>query len=282
MRQAMTLQEQVLYQDRSVLVSNTRFVVPRSGSYAIANISHVASGRVDSKRTWRKPLILGPLSLSIGWYLNQYPTLMKYNLLLNGWIFLAIGAWLLLIAFLAILSQDVFPRYVVEIRGSFGTHRPIVRRSEHSILKIVTALNNAINMHNTATEVIMGDFIGGDKVGGDKVQGNKIGNIIGSTGVPIGTGNTVNAYSTTSVPPELAATFTMLTNAIMTSASLSDHHKQEQAAIVAHMENEAAKPQPDMPVLRSLANGLVTTLKVVPDVAQAVYAAIPVFKKFNL
>lgn len=273
MRQAMMPQEHVLYRDHSVLVSNTRLVVTKGGSYAVAKIAQITSGRVDPKRTWRKPLIFGPLFLSIGGYLNQYPTLMKYNLLLNGWIFLVIGAWLLLIAFFNILSQEAFPRYVVEIRGSFGTHRPVMRRSEHAVLKIVAALNEAIAMHNAATtEVFMGDFIGGDKVGGDKVNGNKIGNII------IGTGNTVNA----SAPPELAATFTMLTSAIMASTLLPDHHKQEQAAIVAHMGNEAAKPQPDMSVLRSLAGGLVATLKVVPDVAQAVYAAIPVFRKFNL
>jgi len=55
-----------------------------------------------------------------------------------------------------------------------------------------------------------------------------------------------------------------------------------QIAVVNEMHKEAAKPQPDMSVLRSLAGRLIATLKFVPDVVQAVNAAVPVFSKFHL
>lgn len=279
MRQAMMSQEHVLYCDRSVYVSSMRLVVTKGGSYPIATISQITSGQVTSKRPWIRFLVFGSSFLAMGALLNQLPILMKYNLLLNGELFLSIGAGLFLFGIFNI-SFNVLPLYAVEIHGSFGMRRPIERRNKRAVLQIVAALGEAMSMRDTPTEIIMGD-----KVQGDKVHGNsyKIGDIIGSTGIAIGAHNTISTNSTnTPVSTELIEALKMLASTIGASKCLPDQQKHEQIEIVTQIQNEAAKPNPNMSMLKALASELVATLKVVPDVVQAVNAVIPMFSKFHL
>lgn len=274
MRQARISQEHVLYCDHSVYVSNMRFVVTKGGNYPIGTISQVTSGQITSKRPWIRFLVFGSSFLAMGVFLRQYPILMEYNLLLNAVLFFTTGACLLSFSFINIIL-NVSPLYAVEIHGSFGMRRPIVRRSKRAVLQIVAALGEAMSMRDTPTEIIMGD----------KVHGNsyKIGDIIGSTGIAIGAHNTISANSTnTPVSTELIEALKMLASTIGASKCLPDQQKHEQIEIVTQIQNEAAKPNPNMSMLKALASELVTTLKVVPDVVQAVNAVIPMFSKFHL
>ncbi len=113
---------------------------------------------------------------------------------------------------------------------------------------------------------IMGDiFSGNTNIGGIQNLGkfNNVVNSLNSTG-----------------QKELADTLTDLTKAVMASQHLSDDKKQEQLEVIEEIGEEAVKPKPNKSKLKMLGDGLLATLKAIPDVAQAVGALAPLLLKF--
>lgn len=114
--------------------------------------------------------------------------------------------------------------------------------------------------------IIMGDIISGNtNIGGIQNLG-KFNNVI----------NSLNAAG----QQELANTLTDLTKVVMASQHLPDDKKQEQLEVIEEIGEEAAKPKPNKSKLKMLGDGLLATLKAIPDVAQAVGALAPLLLKF--
>ncbi len=67
----------------------------------------------------------------------------------------------------------------------------------------------------------------------------------------------------------------------MASEVLLDGEKQEQVEVINHIGEEAAKPKPNKTLLKVLGDGLMTTLRSVPDVAKAVTTVAPVFDQWH-
>ena len=81
---------------------------------------------------------------------------------------------------------------------------------------------------------------------------------------------------------ELAQTLTYLRDAISMSKDLPHDKKQEQIEIINQIGDEATKSKPNKTLLKMLADGLIATLKVVPDVAQAIAAVAPVLTQLHI
>jgi hypothetical protein len=80
---------------------------------------------------------------------------------------------------------------------------------------------------------------------------------------------------------ELAQALKTLTDAILASQGLSDNDKKEHVEMVDDIGEEAEKPNPNKRKLKSLADGLLATLKAVPDVVQAVTAVMPLLDQLH-
>jgi hypothetical protein len=80
---------------------------------------------------------------------------------------------------------------------------------------------------------------------------------------------------------DLAEALKLLKEAIMASTALTDEQKSQHVDVVTHVAEEATKEQPNRTVVKMLTDGLMTALRVVPDVAQAVAAAATVIARFT-
>lgn len=74
---------------------------------------------------------------------------------------------------------------------------------------------------------------------------------------------------------ELAQAISSLKSAIQESKHLSNEQKQENIEALTTIADEVAKPKPNSLVVKSLSEGLITTLKVIPDVVKAVEVLSP-------
>jgi hypothetical protein len=81
---------------------------------------------------------------------------------------------------------------------------------------------------------------------------------------------------------ELVQMLTYLREVISTSKDLPNDKKQEQIEIINQIGDEATKSKPNKTLLKMLADGLIATLKVVPDVAQAIAAVAPVLTQLHI
>ena len=116
---------------------------------------------------------------------------------------------------------------------------------------------------------------------GDQIR-NQIGDISNISGqLFIGKFNTVIADLNRNGQTELAEALKTLEEAVMVSEVLPDEEKQEQIEVISHIGEEAAKPKPNKTLLKALGDGLMTTLRSVPDVAKAVAAVAPVFAQWH-
>jgi hypothetical protein len=79
---------------------------------------------------------------------------------------------------------------------------------------------------------------------------------------------------------DLARVLSDLAEAIRQSAHLNSDEKKQYVEVVACVEEEIAEPTPNKPLLKILTDGLLTSLKAVPDVAKALTALSPVLAKF--
>jgi hypothetical protein len=80
---------------------------------------------------------------------------------------------------------------------------------------------------------------------------------------------------------QLAQALTTLTQAVLSSRDLPADEKEEQIFVINQIGREAAKSQTNKTVLKILVNGLLTTLRVIPDVADAVKVVAPIFKQLQ-
>jgi hypothetical protein len=85
----------------------------------------------------------------------------------------------------------------------------------------------------------------------------------------------LNANSQT----ELAEALRSLADAISTSDHLSNDKKQEQLEIITTIGEEANKSDPNKSILKMLGDGVIASLKVIPDIATAAVAAAPLIEK---
>ena len=149
----MVPQEQIIFTDRSVYITNTRLVLRKGGVYPIANLAQVNLARYPFNRSWIGPFIAGVILLILGASLNQNPVPAGSSALLNGKNYVVIGVLLLVLGVVGVLFQLMFPLYVVVLKGTFGYARPIKRRSRRYIGEIVDALNEAISKKNASTVI---------------------------------------------------------------------------------------------------------------------------------
>ena len=130
------------------------------------------------------------------------------------------------------------------------------------------AMGDNVNQHNT-----------GDTTMGDKTE-VKTGDITNSGGqLFVGKTSDVTAILNAAGQNELAKALSDLKEALMANEQLSDDDKQEQAEIINQIGKEASKPKPNKTMLKMLGNGLITTLKTIPDLAKAVGAVAPLLDK---
>lgn len=81
---------------------------------------------------------------------------------------------------------------------------------------------------------------------------------------------------------ELAEALKVAQESVMASQNLSDEQKQEQIEVINQIGEEAAKAKPNRTLLKSLGDGLMNTVKAIPDVAKAVAAITEILSKFYL
>jgi hypothetical protein len=81
---------------------------------------------------------------------------------------------------------------------------------------------------------------------------------------------------------ELGEALKVAQKAVMASQDLSDEQKQEQIEVINQIGEEAAKAKPNRTLLKSLGDGLMNTVKAIPDVAKAIAAITEILSKFYL
>ncbi len=117
---------------------------------------------------------------------------------------------------------------------------------------------------------------------GDQIN-NQIGDISNVSGqLFIGKFNAVIANLNTSGQLELAAALKTLKEFVMASEHLSNEDKQEQVEVINQIGEEAVKPKPNKTLLKVLGEGLMATLRAIPDMAKAVAAAAPILTQLHL
>lgn len=114
---------------------------------------------------------------------------------------------------------------------------------------------------------------------GDKIE-NKIDSISNVSGqLFIGKFNDVIANLNNVGQGDLANALKALKESVMASQTLPEEHKREQVEVINQLGEEAAKPTPNKTLLKMLGNGLMTTLKAIPDLAKAVGTVGPLIEK---
>lgn len=126
-----------------------------------------------------------------------------------------------------------------------------------------------MNKQNSSNyyEVIMGDkFVGGNNNSGVQYVG-KFHDVI----------TNLKDSGRSDVADALLAT----QEAIMNSKQLSDEQKKEQIEVLNTIGNEISKPQPNKTLLKMLGDGLLSTLKVVPDVLKIAATLAPYLSELS-
>jgi len=179
------------------------------------------------------------------------------------------GHWKKLVSWGMIVEEDhqifVHPLICAYLEQGW----PIVSGSSVKIKEQKLQEDSSLVFH--VKELIMGDQIR-----------NQIGDISNVSGqLFIGKFKTIIADLNSNGQTELAEALNTLKEAVMASEVLFDSDKQEQVEVITHIGEEAAKPKPNKTLLKVLGDGLVTALRSVPDVAQAVTAVAPVFAQWH-
>ena len=78
---------------------------------------------------------------------------------------------------------------------------------------------------------------------------------------------------------DLAEALKVLKESVMASEHLADKDKQEQVEVINQIGEEAIKPTPNKTILKMLGDGLISTLKTIPDIAKAVGSVAPLLIK---
>lgn len=105
--------------------------------------------------------------------------------------------------------------------------------------------------------------------------------ISGVTGqVLLGSFNDVIANLSSAGQNELAKALKTAQKAIMANQELTEGQKQEQIEVIGKIGEEARKEKPNKTLLKSLSEGLISTLKTIPDVAKTVLTMTEILKKF--
>ena len=116
---------------------------------------------------------------------------------------------------------------------------------------------------------------------GDQIH-NQIGDISNISGqLFIGKFNNIIANLNGNGQTELAEALTTIEDAVMASEVLLFAEKQEYVEVINHIGEEAAKSKPNKTLLKALGDGLMSTLRSVPDVARAVTAVAPVLAQLH-
>ena len=134
----------------------------------------------------------------------------------------------------------------------------------------------SIFLENTGQEKAFFDIKVKEWIMGDRVE-NKIGDISNISGqLFIGKFNDVVANLNATGQNELAEALKVLKESVMASHNLPEDKKQEQVEVINQIGEEAAKPKPNKTILKLLGDGLIDTLKAIPDVAKAATAVAPI------
>ena len=113
---------------------------------------------------------------------------------------------------------------------------------------------------------------------GDKVDVN-MGNLSNVSGqLYIGKFNNVITNLEMAGQVELANALRTLKEAVMASEAIQGDKKAEHMEVINQIGEEAVKNKPNRTLLKIISDGLLSTLKVIPDVAKAVDAVAPFFK----
>lgn len=155
-------QEQVFFTDNSIYVSSTRLVLRNGGTYPLTQLAQVKLGREPARRFWIVFLLLGLVLLVAGSVQNQ------------GGPYLIIGGVALFLPGVSgMVFQMIYPLYVVMLKGSFGTAKPVKSRNRRHIVSIVTALNEALSKatHSGPISIYQGPVYGSITVG-ENAQAN--------------------------------------------------------------------------------------------------------------
>lgn len=151
-----------------------------------------------------------------------------------------------------------------------GTVSPVLverRENLQAELKRLTSSKGSSQIIIEKGEITMGDTF-------------KAGDIINVGGIQnIGKFNDVVANLTAKGQTDFAKALETLKDAIMASQHLPDDKKREQIEVITELGEEAVKPQPNKSRLKMLGEGLMNTLKAIPDVAKAVTALAPYLGK---
>lgn len=111
---------------------------------------------------------------------------------------------------------------------------------------------------------------------GDKIDINNTGTISNTGGqMFIGKFNDVFVNLNTAGQTELAEALKTLKEAVMASSHIPEAKKQEHVEVINQIGEEAAKEKPNKTLLKIIGDGLLSTLKAVPDIAKAVAAVAP-------
>ena len=130
------------------------------------------------------------------------------------------------------------------------------------------AMGKNVTQHNT-----------GDTTMDDKTE-VKTGDITNTGGqLFLGRNSDVIAKLDAAGENELAKALSGLTEAVMANEHLTDDDKQEQVEVINQIGEEASKSKPNKTMLKMLGNGLITTLKAIPDLAKAVGTVAPLLDK---
>lgn len=110
---------------------------------------------------------------------------------------------------------------------------------------------------------------------GDKIEFNNTGTVNNNGQLFIGKFNDVYANLNTAGHAELAKALKTLKEAIMASKEITEAQKQESVEVVNKIGDEAIKEKPNKTVIKGLSEGLLSTLKTIPDIAKAIAAVAP-------
>jgi eukaryotic-like serine/threonine-protein kinase len=146
-----------------------------------------------------------------------------------------------------------------------------------TIAEMIRILTRNQGQERSSLMVNVKEWIMGDQIN------SQIGDISNVSGqLFIGKFNNVIANLNTSGQTELAETLKILKDAVMASGYLPDDEKQEQVGVICQIGEEVTKPKPNKTLLKMLSDGLMATLRVIPDIANAIAAAGPILTQLHL
>ncbi len=119
---------------------------------------------------------------------------------------------------------------------------------------------------------IVKEFLMGDKI---DIKMGDISNVSGQ--IFIGKFNEVIANLNNAGQIDFAEALKTLKEAVMASPSIPDEQKKEHVEVINQIGEEAAKEKPNKTLLKIMADGLLSVLKAIPDLAKAVAAVAPFF-----